>query len=171
MGKKLVLLAVAFACLGALGVQPIAQAGQPQLQVGGDFQPGGTVTVSGSGCTDGQDGGSVLVQLLRLLENGEWLIDEIETVADSGGSWLVQMTIPADAIIGDTYAFAAECDVSSSELHFYYMGYTFVMGQPEPTTTTTTTGPTTTTSSDQASSTTTVRTVGQAVTASPRLTG
>jgi hypothetical protein len=153
--------------LALLGATSPAGAGGPQLppvQVTGDPVPGGTLTVSGEGCIDGEDQGEV--SFLFVSEDGP--PSGVGAVAADGeGAWSTEVVVSASAPVGAVYNLIATCSlppIGDGGPQIPYPVVVLTIGQGGSTTTTTIADTTTTT----AGATTTA---AGAATASPRFTG
>lgn len=175
MRKRLVLVAIGFAAVAMLGIPTASQAGSGTLmQVTGDLVPGGSADITGTGCTYLGTGGVWQVIFYHEIGPNQWEVAGPggSGFSDTNGQWSFQLSIPANAIPGDTYQIHAGCTVQTDDgpQSFNYDDYDFVMGQPAPTTTSTA-APTTTAGGNQGGSTPTTAVASRAVTADPAFTG
>ena len=133
--------------------------------------PGGTLTISGVGCTGG---GTVALELFAgdfsgtMVEPSDPTVDTVDTTADVTGVWSDTMTAPATAKTGDKLTVWARCLGESST--FTYVNVAVTVVDPADTTTTTAPGTTTTTTA-AATSTTVAAAPATAVPATPTFTG
>ncbi len=133
--------------------------------------PGGTLTISGVGCTGG---GTVSLELFAgdfsgtMVEPSDPTVDTVDTTADVSGVWSDTMTAPATAKTGDKLTVWARCFGEAST--FTYVNVAVTVVDPADTTTTTAPGTTTTTTA-AATSTTVAAAPATAVPATPTFTG
>ena len=133
--------------------------------------PGGTLTISGVGCTGG---GTVSLELFAgdfsgtMVEPSDPTVDTVDATADVTGVWSDTMTAPATAKTGDKLTVWARCFGESST--FTYVNVAVTVVDPADTTTTTAPGTTTTTTA-AATSTTVAAAPATAVPATPTFTG
>jgi hypothetical protein len=134
--------------------------------------PGGTLTISGVGCTGG---GTVALELFAgdfggtMVEPSGPTVDSVDASAAVSGVWSDTMTAPATAKTGDKLTVWARCLGESSTFTYFNVAVTVV--DPADTTTTTTAAATTTTTTAAATSTTVAAAPATAVPATPTFTG
>jgi hypothetical protein len=151
------------------------------IEVTGTTAPNGEVTVSGGECVNQDNegpigGGTASVILYRRLTETtqQFVMGSGSIVANPDGTWEWTLTIPADAVTGDTYRFDASCQrfISGDPVSLTYEEVDFVMGEAVETTTTTTAADTTTTaSSTDTTAAPAVTAASTGATTSPRYTG
>jgi hypothetical protein len=133
--------------------------------------PGGTLTISGVGCTGG---GTVALELFAgdfggtMVEPSGPTVDSVDASAAVSGVWSDTMTAPATAKTGDKLTVWARCLGESSTFTYFNVAVTVV--DPADTTTTTAAATTTTTTA-AATSTTVAAAPATAVPATPTFTG
>jgi hypothetical protein len=134
--------------------------------------PGGTLTISGVGCTGG---GTVALELFAgdfggtMVEPSGPTVDSVDASAAVSGVWSDTMTAPATAKTGDKLTVWARCLGESSTFTYFNVAVTVV--DPADTTTTTAAATTTTTTTAAATSTTVAAAPATAVPATPTFTG
>ena len=135
--------------------------------------PGGTLTISGVGCTGG---GTVSLELFAgdfggtMVEPSGPTVDNVDTTADVSGVWSDTMTAPATAKTGDKLTVWARCFGEANTFTYNNVAVTVV----DPADTTTTTAPAATTTTTAAATSTTAPTAAApatAVPATPTFTG
>jgi len=156
-----VVVAVGIACFASA-----AWAGRPSFDSSPKSGPAGTVIhASGTQCTDVAGQGVTVA-----LGFDDSTVTSVDTKTVAGGSWSVDLTVPAGTKLGD-YEVAAFCNAENNQ--FTYNANAFTVTAAPATTTTTTT---TTVAVQQATTTTTippapVAPAAEPVVAQPTMTG